>query len=168
MKMQWTPPPIPQVPAPCPILTSALGSACAQDTIQIAPARYEESNIEVLDFGVLIRSWDPLDPEVVAATVLDGGGEDVIHFSAHALDRASSLLGLTITGGGSGFTCRGASPSISYARPAATPTAPAPTWAPVANRTMGAGSPPRPPRPILRRRASCSEEEDDRSAHLLK
>ncbi|MAE71897.1 MAG: hypothetical protein CME06_15700 [Gemmatimonadetes bacterium] len=100
------------VPADYPTIAEALTATCKDDTIVVAPGIYHELDLEIPGRGIVLESEDPLDPEVVEATVIDGGESDVISFMPSLSSGAGSIAGLTITGGGIGITCRSASPSI--------------------------------------------------------
>jgi predicted outer membrane repeat protein len=107
-----------EVPAEFATIQSALDAACAGDTILVAPGTYHGGpgapRLLVPSMQLLLRSWDPLDPEVVAATVIDGRGEDVIAFAATSPRIAPRLSGFTIRGGGTGVVCEGAGPQIDH------------------------------------------------------
>ncbi|MBE0536909.1 MAG: right-handed parallel beta-helix repeat-containing protein, partial [Phycisphaerae bacterium] len=91
------------------------------DTVIIAPGRYTgPKNRDLSAWGrlITIRSTDPTDPEVVAATIIDANGLDrVFHF--HDAETPACLVwGLSITGGrveedaGGGILCDRSSPTI--------------------------------------------------------
>ncbi len=73
----------------------------------------EGVHTEKIDFAgnpVTVRSTDPNDPAVVAATILQADGQIVTFASGEESD--SVLDGLTITGGNRGIFCSEASPTI--------------------------------------------------------
>ena len=105
-----------RVPDDYPTIGEALALACDRDTITIAPGIYNESDLEIPSVGMVLTSLDPLDPAIVAATVIDGREEDVIRFHGTYPFEPAILSGLTVTGGGTGVTCIGASPSIELCR----------------------------------------------------
>jgi hypothetical protein len=98
------------------------------DTVLVLPGTYTGQGNRDIDFEgkpITVRSADPNDPSVVAATVIDcNGTETEPHrgFYFHSAEDANSTLsGLTITNGcarlwpnlkGGGILCDGASPRI--------------------------------------------------------
>jgi len=79
------------------------------DQIVLEPGVYEE-RIDLQGKAVVIRSEDPNDPAVVAATVIRGAGR-IVSFSAGE-DANCVLAGITIRDGTTGVYCWGASPRI--------------------------------------------------------
>ena len=95
------------------VISHAIQEASEGDEIVVAPGVYNES----VSFGgkaVTVRSEDPNDPAVVAATVIDGGAQSV-SFNAGE-DAASVLAGFTVAGATRGIYCQGASPTIRNCR----------------------------------------------------
>ena len=96
------------VPADQPSVQQAVAAAVDGDEIIIAPGVYFEQ-VDLLGKAITLRSTDPDDPAVVAATVIDGGNDpDLAGFPQNpgSTITASSgetqdtrLVGLTITGG---------------------------------------------------------------------
>ena len=95
-------------------IQTAIDNAVDTDEIVVAPGTY----FEVINFNgkaITVRSADPLDPAVVAATVIDGTGlNDSVVKCVSGEGSGTVLSGLTITGGtgtdpfpGSGFTYGG-------------------------------------------------------------
>jgi beta propeller repeat protein/parallel beta-helix repeat protein len=87
----------------------AITDADSGDTLIAAAGLYEEK----FDFAgkpVTVRSNDPNDPAVVAATVFRSGGSVVSLVQGET--GASALAGLTFTGGSQGIYIYGASPTI--------------------------------------------------------
>ncbi len=71
--------------------------------------------IENIDFkgkNLTVRSTDPNDPAIVAATVINGGNQGSVVTFSGSEDANCVLAGLTITGGKRGIYCSGASPTI--------------------------------------------------------
>lgn len=89
----------------------AINDARHGDEIVVPKDAYAES-ISLKGKNVTIRSTDPNDPNVVAATVINGAeGEPVV--TCQASEDANCLLaGLTITGSDVGVYCSGAAPTI--------------------------------------------------------
>jgi len=122
------------VPSPnYPTIQSAIDACSAGDEVIIEPNTYTGDGNRDLDFGgraITVRSTDPDDPNVVAATVIDCGGTEAdrhrgFHFySGEGAD--SVVAGVTITNAcapmaeaadnrgsvGGGIFCTGSSPTI--------------------------------------------------------
>ncbi|MCG8403697.1 MAG: hypothetical protein MI923_00735 [Phycisphaerales bacterium] len=96
------------VPADQPTIQQAIDAAVNGDEVVIAPGTYLE-HIDLLGKAITLRSTDPNDPAVVAATIIDGGndpnapgfpqnvGTTVACRTSEGPDTV--LLGLTVTGG---------------------------------------------------------------------
>ena len=92
-------------------LRYAVDDAAAGDEIVAESGVYRES----IDFGgkdLVVRSEDPHNPDVVSATIIDGGRRGVTFSGGETA--GCVLSGLTITGSGQGVYCTGASPTISH------------------------------------------------------
>jgi parallel beta-helix repeat protein len=90
-------------------ISQAVQDANEGDVIVAAQGTYHET----LDFGgksLFVRSQDPNDPVVVAATIIDGGSQAVVF--AGREDANCVLAGFTITGATQGVLCSAASPTI--------------------------------------------------------
>ncbi|MDP2896618.1 MAG: right-handed parallel beta-helix repeat-containing protein [bacterium] len=96
-------------------IQQAIDSASDGDTIILGPGTYRE-NIDFLGKSIVVRSEDPDDPQVVAATVIDGGERGSVVIFGSGEGAASVLQGLTVTRGkaerGGGIMCEGSSPTI--------------------------------------------------------
>ncbi len=103
-----------EVPADYATIGAALAAACDRDTIRIAPGTYQEPNLTIPGSDLVLRGWDPDDPAVVAATVLDGRGRGtILSFLPGAPHQHPVVEGLTIANGGNhGISGNGASPWI--------------------------------------------------------
>jgi hypothetical protein len=89
----------------------AIYDALAGDEIVIGPGEYQE-NIDIRKKNLSIRSTDPNDPAVVAATVINGGHRDLVVTFSCGEESGCVLNGFTITGGIVGISCRDESPTI--------------------------------------------------------
>jgi hypothetical protein len=79
----------------------ALAELGAGDTLVLHEGTWDV-NLDLTDRPITIRSVDPEDPDVVAATVLDGGGRGPVlqlAFGDDAADHSFRVEGLTIRGG---------------------------------------------------------------------
>jgi hypothetical protein len=92
-----------------------INAAGAGDTVIVAKGRYLE-NVKFSPKAITVRSTDPGDRDVVAATVIDGNNAGrVVSFDSGTYS-GMVLSGFTITGGkaesGGGIYCVGRSPEI--------------------------------------------------------
>ena len=91
----------------------AVNDANDGDTIVVNPGVYHES-VSFIYRNLTLRSKDPNDPNVVAATIINI--EDLYQGAVITLSGSINggclLDGLTITGGRVGISCQGASPTI--------------------------------------------------------
>ena len=100
-------------------IEAAITAAVENDEIIVAPGTYME-NIEFDGTKITVKSIDPLDPAIVAATIIDGGATDsVIKFNGgYTFDenKRPILEGFTIQNGsavnGGGIYMSGSSPII--------------------------------------------------------
>ncbi len=97
------------------LIQPAIAMASPGDEIVVQPGRYVK-NTDFLGKAVTLRSTDPSDPAIVAATVLDGGGCGSVVSFTRGEGRDSVLSGFTVTGGlakrGAGIFSFGSSPTI--------------------------------------------------------
>lgn len=90
----------------------AISDANPSDEIVVGPGIYNES-VNLSGKNLTLRSANPTDPAVVAATIITGG-DPVVTFSG-AEDASCVMAGFTITGA-TGIYCYGASPTINSCR----------------------------------------------------
>jgi len=103
-------------------IQSAIDDANDADVIVLSPGVYDDPNDREIDFGgkaITLRSIDPYEPNIVAATVIDPNGAGrAFHF--HSDEGPSAIVsGLTIRNGyaeyGGGIYCeQSSSPTIQY------------------------------------------------------
>lgn len=79
------------------------------DTIVVAPGLYRET-VDFTDKNVTVRSEDPNDPAVVAATVISGNVRSMVFAGGQGRDCV--LAGLTLSGAAQGVYCTGSSPVL--------------------------------------------------------
>jgi len=90
---------------------AAIDDALNGDEIVVGEGTHHE-NIDFKGKSLTVRSANPNDPAVVAATVIHGVNQgSVVTFSAGE-DANCVLAGFTITGGKTGIYCSGSSPTI--------------------------------------------------------
>ena len=98
----------------------AIRAATNGDTVEVAQGTYVE-NINFNGKAITVRSANPDDPAVVAATILDGNQAGSTVTFNHGEGVSSVLKGFTIRGGsggmvtgycGGGIYCQGASPTV--------------------------------------------------------
>ncbi len=110
-----------KVPQNQPTIQAGIDNAVNGDVVLVSPGTYNESTISFDGKAITVMSKDPLDPAVVAATIVDCGSiinEYVFVFTSEE-NLSSVLAGFTITGGegpgGGGIFCgASSSPTIAY------------------------------------------------------
>ncbi|MHC4557075.1 MAG: hypothetical protein ACYS80_07190 [Planctomycetota bacterium] len=112
------------VPGGYPTIQQAIQASNNGDTVIVNPGTYLE-HINFRGKNIVVTSTDPDDPEVVAATIIDGGGQGSVVKFENGETSEAVLTGFTITGGygtavaeianyvfwGGGIFCNGSSPT---------------------------------------------------------
>jgi parallel beta-helix repeat protein len=108
------------VPSQYPTIQSAIDAAVDGDTVIVAPGTYTGLGNYKIDFlgkSITVRSTNPNDPNIVAATIIDCNGVTGFYFQ-NGEDANSILDGVTITKGfdwnSRGIYCDSSSPTISH------------------------------------------------------
>ena len=93
----------------------AIDNAVTGEEIVVGPGIYQYfENIDFKGKALILRSTDPNDPFVVAATVINGTGHGPVVTFSGGEDPNSVLAGFTITGGNTGIYCSGTSPAVTF------------------------------------------------------
>lgn len=92
-------------------IQDAIDEAAPGDEIVLKEGVYHE-NIDFQGKNLIVRSTDPSDSAVVAATILTGHGNDNLVTFSNNEDASCVLAGLTVTDANSGIFCSGASPTV--------------------------------------------------------
>ena len=82
-------------------IEAAITAAVEDDEIVVSPGTYEE-NIEFDNKNISLKSLDPLDPAIVAATIIDGGGDTDSVVRCIGGD-SSTINGFTIRNGNTSY-----------------------------------------------------------------
>jgi parallel beta-helix repeat protein len=91
------------------LLSQAIQDANGSDVIVAAPGTYDET-VDFHGKNLLLRSEDPNDPNVVAATIISGSAQAVVFSGGE--DANCVFAGFTVTGAGQGIYCNAAMPTI--------------------------------------------------------
>jgi len=101
--------------APFATIQKGITSAAPGDTVEVAAGTYVE-NVDFTGKAVTVKSTNPDDPSVVAATIIDGSNSGHVVTFAASETRFSVLTGFTIRNGradvGGGIYCQSSSPTI--------------------------------------------------------
>ncbi|MHC4532656.1 MAG: right-handed parallel beta-helix repeat-containing protein [Planctomycetota bacterium] len=94
-------------------IQQAINDAHPGDEIVVSPGicQYLE-NINFKGKNLTVRSTNPNDPAVVAATILTGNGNNNLVTFSNSEDASCVLAGFTITNANNGIYCFGSSPTI--------------------------------------------------------
>ena len=108
-----------RVPAQYASIQQAINAAINGDTVVVAPGTYTgpgNYNIDFLGKAITVRSIDPNDPDIVEATIIDGGSSRPGFYFNNGEGADSVLEGLTISNcrsySGGGIRCENSSPTI--------------------------------------------------------
>jgi hypothetical protein len=103
------------VPGDEPTIQAGINAASDGDEVVLAQGEYFE-NIDLLGKAITVRSTDPIDPQVVAATIINGGEAGTVVTCDNGEDPLTVLEGLTIThskgGMGIGIRISSSSPTV--------------------------------------------------------
>ncbi len=112
------------VPSDYPTIQGAIEVAADGDVVLVDPGSYPEQGVRFLGKAITVTGTAPDDSAVVAATIVDGGGQGTVFLFDGGEGEQSLLQGITITGGraapwpgnhGGGVTCRPAArPTLSH------------------------------------------------------
>ncbi|MHC4499098.1 MAG: right-handed parallel beta-helix repeat-containing protein, partial [Planctomycetota bacterium] len=84
-----------------PSVQARIAAAHDGDTVVLSPGTYKE-RISLDGTNITLRSTDPKDPNVVAATIIEGYGSTSVVVFSRGENANCVLAGFTITGGGTG------------------------------------------------------------------
>jgi ABC-type branched-subunit amino acid transport system substrate-binding protein len=91
-------PPMVEVPRDYPTIQEAIDVAMDGSEIIVAPGTYFE-NVDFMGKKITLRSTNPDNPEIVSATIINGGGQGPAVSFQNKEDRSALLHGFTITAG---------------------------------------------------------------------
>ncbi|MHC4636962.1 MAG: right-handed parallel beta-helix repeat-containing protein [Planctomycetota bacterium] len=86
------------VPQDYSTIQQAINAAVTGDEIIVAPGFYQE-NLDFLGKNLILRSFDPLDPNCVAQTIIDGNEQSSCISLISGEDKTSVIAGFTIQNG---------------------------------------------------------------------
>ncbi len=78
-------------------IQEAIDAAEDGDTVTVAPGRYAE-NLQLRGKNIILKSTDPTDADIVAATIIDGSGKDAV-IRIYEGETDAVITGFTIVNG---------------------------------------------------------------------
>lgn len=94
-------------------LQDAINEAYPGDQIVVGPGIYKET-INFLGKNIILRSKNPNDPAIVAATIIQGNNHAPAVTMTIGEGAECTLTGFTIRGGSMGIYCSGTTPTIAH------------------------------------------------------
>ena len=99
-------------------IQGAIGAATDGDEVVVSPGIYDEDSVDFSGKKIVVRSINPLDPAVVAATVIDAGNRGSVVVFESGEGSLSVLRGFSLRAGlaqrGGGIRCVGSAPMIDH------------------------------------------------------
>jgi beta propeller repeat protein len=99
------------VPTEFASIQSAINLAINGDTVVLEPGTYSQ-RINFVGKNLTVRSTNPDDPHVAAATIIDGCGSGSIATLSGGEDKGCIIEGLTLTNGNYAIHCQASAPTI--------------------------------------------------------
>lgn len=99
--------------APPGSIQAAIDAAQDGDVVTIAPGTYFE-NLNFKGKNITLTSVDPQDPDVVSATIIDGGGSMYAAIVVQNVETEAVITGFTITHGNGGVVIRNSAVTLTH------------------------------------------------------
>ena len=99
--------------APPGSIQAAIDAAQDGDVVTIAPGTYFE-NLNFKGKNITLTSVDPQDPDVVSATIIDGGGSMYAAIVVQNVETEAVITGFTITNGNRGVVIRDSAVTLTH------------------------------------------------------